>query len=176
MRAAWCRRAFASCARCSTGSRIRRPVGCCRRAFTAQFRPTASSRRVPLRRSSATRLAPWLDDALNAASQAHYGAPCGYIGQGGTIPLMSMLQQGFPAAQMMVCGVLGPKSNAHGPNEFLHVPYGKKLTAAVAQVMAAMAGAQAGIHWDRGHCSWDRSEEHTSELQSRQYLGFRLLL
>ena len=44
---------------------------------------------------------------------------------------------GFPAAQMMVCGVLGPKSNAHGPNEFLHVPYGKKLTAAVAQVMAA---------------------------------------
>ena len=86
---------------------------------------------------NAPTLAPWLDDALNAASQAHYGAPCGYIGQGGTIPLMSMLQKGFPAAQMMVCGVLGPKSNAHGPNEFLHVPYGKRLTAAVAQVMAA---------------------------------------
>ena len=50
---------------------------------------------------------------------------------------MSMLQKSFPAAQMLVCGVLGPKSNAHGPNEFLHVPYGKKLTAAVAQVMAA---------------------------------------
>ena len=64
---------------------------------------------------------------------AHFGAPCGYIGQGGTIPLMSMLQKGFPQAQMMVCGVLGPKSNAHGPNEFLHVGYGKKLTAAVAQ-------------------------------------------
>ncbi|KNZ34187.1 MAG: peptidase M20 [Methylibium sp. NZG] len=86
---------------------------------------------------NAPSLAPWLEDALNAASQAHFGAPCGYIGQGGTIPLMSMLQKGFPAAQMMVCGVLGPKSNAHGPNEFLHVPYGKKLTAAVAQVMAA---------------------------------------
>jgi acetylornithine deacetylase/succinyl-diaminopimelate desuccinylase-like protein len=86
---------------------------------------------------NAPTLAPWLEDALNAASRAHYGAPCGYIGQGGTIPLMNMLQQGFPAAQMMVCGVLGPKSNAHGPNEFLHVPYGKKLTAAVAQVMAA---------------------------------------
>ena len=88
---------------------------------------------------NAPALAPWLEDALNAASQAHFGAPCGYIGQGGTIPLMSMLQEGFPAAQMMVCGVLGPKSNAHGPNEFLHVPYGKKLTAAVAQVMAACA-------------------------------------
>ncbi len=82
-------------------------------------------------------LAPWLENALNAASQVNFGAPCGYIGQGGTIPLMSMLQEGFPAAQMMVCGVLGPKSNAHGPNEFLHVPYGKKLTAAVAQVIAA---------------------------------------
>jgi acetylornithine deacetylase/succinyl-diaminopimelate desuccinylase-like protein len=86
---------------------------------------------------TAPSLAGWLEDALNAASQAHHGAPCGYIGQGGTIPLMSMLQQGFPRAQMMVCGVLGPKSNAHGPNEFLHVPYGKRLTAAVAQVMAA---------------------------------------
>jgi acetylornithine deacetylase/succinyl-diaminopimelate desuccinylase-like protein len=86
---------------------------------------------------NAPSLAPWLEDALNTASRAHFGAPCGYIGQGGTIPLMSMLQEGFPAAQMMVCGVLGPKSNAHGPNEFLHVPYGKKLTAAVAQVIAA---------------------------------------
>jgi acetylornithine deacetylase/succinyl-diaminopimelate desuccinylase-like protein len=86
---------------------------------------------------NAPTLAPWLEAALNASSEAQYGAPCGYIGQGGTIPLMSMLQQSFPKAQMMVCGVLGPKSNAHGPNEFLHVPYGKKLTAAVAQVMAA---------------------------------------
>jgi len=82
--------------------------------------------------------APWFEQALNTASQAHFGAPCGYIGQGGTIPLMNMLSRGFPKAQMMVCGVLGPKSNAHGPNEFLHVPYAKKLTAAVAQVIAAM--------------------------------------
>ena len=81
--------------------------------------------------------APWFEQALNAASQAHFGAPCGYIGQGGTIPLMNMLSTGFPTAQMMVCGVLGPKSNAHGPNEFLHVPYAKKLTAAVAQVIAS---------------------------------------
>ena len=86
---------------------------------------------------NAPNLAPWLEGALNAASTAHFGAPCGYIGEGGTIPLMDLLQRSFPKAQMMVCGVLGPKSNAHGPNEFLHVPYGKKLTAAVAQVMAA---------------------------------------
>ncbi len=86
---------------------------------------------------NAPSLAPWLEEAVQTASQTHYGAPCGYIGQGGTIPLMNLLQQSFPAAQMLVCGVLGPKSNAHGPNEFLHVPYGKRLTAAVAQVMAA---------------------------------------
>jgi acetylornithine deacetylase/succinyl-diaminopimelate desuccinylase-like protein len=82
--------------------------------------------------------APWFRQALDAASQAHFGAPCGYIGQGGTIPLMSLLSQGFPTAQMMVCGVLGPRSNAHGPNEFLHVPYAKRLTAAVAEVIARM--------------------------------------
>jgi acetylornithine deacetylase/succinyl-diaminopimelate desuccinylase-like protein len=82
--------------------------------------------------------ADWFEQALNSASQAHFGAGCGYIGQGGTIPLMNMLSKGFPAAQMMVCGVLGPKSNAHGPNEFLHVPYAKKLTAAVAQVLSLM--------------------------------------
>ncbi len=81
---------------------------------------------------------PWFEQALNVSSQAHFGAPVGYIGQGGTIPLMNMLSAGFPKAQMMVCGVLGPKSNAHGPNEFLHVPYARKLTAAVAEVMARM--------------------------------------
>jgi acetylornithine deacetylase/succinyl-diaminopimelate desuccinylase-like protein len=81
---------------------------------------------------------PWFSQAMDAASRSYYGAPCGYMGQGGTIPLMNMLSRGFPKAQMMVCGVLGPKSNAHGPNEFLHVPYARKLTAAVAQVIAQM--------------------------------------
>ena len=82
----------------------------------------------------------WFETALNDASQNYFGAPCATIGQGGTIPLMNMLSKGFPAAQMMVCGVLGPKSNAHGPNEFLHVPYAKKLTAAVAHVMTCVPG------------------------------------
>jgi acetylornithine deacetylase/succinyl-diaminopimelate desuccinylase-like protein len=82
--------------------------------------------------------APWFEAALQDASQAHFGAGCGTIGQGGTIPLMNMLSQGFPRAQMMVCGVLGPKSNAHGPNEFLHLDYAQRLTASVAQVIARM--------------------------------------
>lgn len=81
---------------------------------------------------------PWFEQALQDASQAHFGAGCGTIGQGGTIPLMNLLSQGFPTAQMMVCGVLGPRSNAHGPNEFLHLDYARRLTASVAQVIARM--------------------------------------
>src|SRR3990167_4597000 len=88
---------------------------------------------------NAPETAPWFAQALDAASQAHFGAPCGFIGQGGTIPLMNKLSEGFPTAQMLECGVRGPKSNANGPHEFLHVPYAKKLTAAVAQVIAGMA-------------------------------------
>ncbi len=87
--------------------------------------------------------ASWFERALNDASLAHFGSGVGYLGQGGTIPLMNMLSQSFPNAQMMVCGVLGPKSNAHGPNEFLHLPYAKKLTAAVAQVMSCHPSAVA---------------------------------
>ena len=75
--------------------------------------------------------------AMDEAIRAQFGAPVGFVGQGGTPPLMNLLQQGFPAAKMMVCGVLGPKSNAHGPGEFLHIDYGKRLTASMAQVIAA---------------------------------------
>ncbi len=87
--------------------------------------------------------ADWFLNALNRSSRDYFGSDCGFIGQGGSIPLMGMLSKGFPKAQMMVCGVLGPKSNAHGPNEFLHVPYAKKLTAAVAQVIASMPSESA---------------------------------
>ncbi|MBU6438429.1 MAG: M20/M25/M40 family metallo-hydrolase, partial [Betaproteobacteria bacterium] len=83
-----------------------------------------------------TPLQPWLQQAMQDASRASFGQDLGYIGQGGTIPLMNLLQQQFPKSQHVVCGVLGPKSNAHGPNEFLHVAYAKKLTAAVAQIIA----------------------------------------
>ena len=80
--------------------------------------------------------APWLSTLLDTASQSFYGKPAAYLGEGGTIPFMGMLGVMFPYAQMLVTGVLGPKSNAHGPNEFLHVPYVKKLTAAVALILA----------------------------------------
>jgi acetylornithine deacetylase/succinyl-diaminopimelate desuccinylase-like protein len=83
--------------------------------------------------------APWLAEALDEASKLHYGKPAAAIGEGGTIPFMAMLGKHFPDAQFLITGVLGPKSNAHGPNEFLHVPYAKKLTACVAHVLARHA-------------------------------------
>jgi acetylornithine deacetylase/succinyl-diaminopimelate desuccinylase-like protein len=83
--------------------------------------------------------APWLADALERASQAHYGKPAAAQGEGGTIPFMAMLGQRFPAAQFLITGVLGPHSNAHGPNEFLDIATGKRVTACVAHVVAAHA-------------------------------------
>jgi acetylornithine deacetylase/succinyl-diaminopimelate desuccinylase-like protein len=87
---------------------------------------------------NAPAIAPWLSAALDAASQANFGKPAAYMGEGGTIPFMGMLGVKFPQAQMLVTGVLGPKSNAHGPNEFLHVPFAKKVTVATAMVVAAV--------------------------------------
>ncbi|SEU10681.1 M20 family metallopeptidase [Stigmatella erecta] len=81
-------------------------------------------------------LAPWLEKATAEASQAFFGKPFMAMGEGGTIPFMEMLGKRFPEAQFLITGVLGPNSNAHGPNEFLHIPTGKKLTAAVASVVA----------------------------------------
>jgi acetylornithine deacetylase/succinyl-diaminopimelate desuccinylase-like protein len=84
-------------------------------------------------------LAPWLGDALDEASQAFYGRPALHMGEGGSIPFMGMLGERFPEAQFVITGVLGPQSNAHGPNEFLHVAYAKKLTACMAHVLARHA-------------------------------------
>jgi len=81
----------------------------------------------------------WLKAALENASLACFDRPAAFMGEGGTIPFMGMLGTSFPAAQFLITGVLGPKSNAHGPNEFLHIPYAKRVTACVAQVLAAHA-------------------------------------
>ena len=87
-------------------------------------------------------LSPWLEQALETASHATFGAPAAMIGEGGSIPFMGMLGRAFPEAQFVITGVLGPNSNAHGPDEFLHVPFAKKLTAAIALLLQAHAGRQ----------------------------------
>ncbi|KTD21984.1 succinyl-diaminopimelate desuccinylase [Legionella lansingensis] len=84
---------------------------------------------------NAPKMVEWLEKAINDASLTFYQKPAAYIGEGGTIPFMGMLGEKFPKAQFMITGVLGPHSNAHGPNEFLHLEMAKKLTACVAFVL-----------------------------------------
>ena len=84
---------------------------------------------------NAPKLSKWLEDAIEEASQSFYNKPAMAMGEGGTIPFMAMLGEQFPAAQFVVTGVLGPNSNAHGPNEFIHIPFAKKLSASIAFIL-----------------------------------------
>ncbi len=88
--------------------------------------------------------APWLEAAVRHASQACFSAPAMKMGMGGTIPFMKMLGDAYPGVQFMVTGVLGPQSNAHGPNEFLHLDTARRLTACVALVLADHAERHSG--------------------------------
>lgn len=83
----------------------------------------------------APKTADWLAESIQEASMAFFKKPAIYMGEGGTIPFMAMLGDKFPDAQFMITGVLGPHSNAHGPNEFLHLDMVKKITACVAYVL-----------------------------------------
>src|SRR5687768_4686061 len=87
----------------------------------------------------APQTAAWLDAAVETTSIKNYGKSAMWMGEGGTIPFMAMLGAKFPSAQFLITGVLGPHANAHGPNEFLHLGYAKRLTACVADVIAAHA-------------------------------------
>ena len=85
---------------------------------------------------NAPQLSPWLEETVAQASQDYFGQPAAYMGEGGSIPFMGMLGEKFPKAQFLITGVLGPHSNAHGPNEFLHIPTGKRVSMVVASVVA----------------------------------------
>lgn len=104
-------------------------------------RVTYSSGERPGSGWNAPAMAPWLLESVRRASGAHFGAPPMFDGLGGSIPFMSMLAERFPEAQFLVTGVMGPGSNAHGPNEFIDLPTGVKVTACVAQVLADHASA-----------------------------------
>jgi acetylornithine deacetylase/succinyl-diaminopimelate desuccinylase-like protein len=92
---------------------------------------------------NAPSFAPWLEESMQRASRDFFGKESMYMGTGGSIPFMGMLGEKFPGTQFLITGVLGPNSNAHGPNEFLHIETAQKVTACVAQVLADHA-AQKG--------------------------------
>src|ERR1051326_1263358 len=85
---------------------------------------------------NAPELAPWLEASVSRAGRAAFGHEPAYMGEGGSIPFMGMLGEKFPKTQFLITGVLGPGSNAHGPNEFLHIPYAKRISETVARVLA----------------------------------------
>ena len=88
---------------------------------------------------NAPTFAPWLQTALDDASQQVFGNSSRAFGEGGTIPFMGMLGSMFPEAQFVITGVLGPGTNAHGPNEYLHLPTAQKLTSVLALLLDAHA-------------------------------------
>lgn len=97
-------------------------------SVSVEFDKPASGWNAPM-------LAVWLDTAIQEASMLFYGKEALAMGEGGTIPFMAMLGEKFPQAQFLITGVLGPGSNAHGPNEFLHIAYAKKLSACIAFIL-----------------------------------------
>lgn len=86
-------------------------------------------------------LSPWLEQSLARSSERAFGVPPAYMGEGGSIPFMAMLGEKFPQAQFVVTGVLGPHSNAHGPNEFLHIPTARRVSLMITQVLADHAAS-----------------------------------
>jgi acetylornithine deacetylase/succinyl-diaminopimelate desuccinylase-like protein len=85
------------------------------------------------------KMADWLESTANKASKKVFGKEMAYIGEGGTIPFMGQLGEQYPKAQFLILGILGPKANAHGPNEFLHIPMVKKLSCALAYIVSEHA-------------------------------------
>ena len=89
--------------------------------------------------------AAWLSDATDEASVAFFGNRSASVGEGGSIPFMAMLKDRFPGAQILATGVLGPGSNAHGPNEFLDIPTAEKLTASLGRILEAQCAHAQGL-------------------------------
>ncbi len=116
------RRSRAASSSSSCSRTIRRTA---RRSASSSRRPAAAGTRRRSRRGSSSR--------STRHRSEFFGAPAAYNGEGGSIPFMGMLGEKFPGAQFLITGVLGPHSNAHGPNEFLHIPTGKRMTMCVAQ-------------------------------------------
>ncbi len=79
---------------------------------------------------------PGFEQAMYRASQQVFGREPVYVGGGGGIPFLRILGDRFQDTQFLVSGVLGPQSNAHGPNEFLHIDYATRPTGCVSLVLA----------------------------------------
>lgn len=78
----------------------------------------------------------WTTQAFDKAAQTYFGRPAQYLGEGGTIPFLGLLQRKFPEAQFCVTGILGPKSNAHSIDEGFPIEFAKKLTCCISTIVS----------------------------------------
>src|SRR5438045_368847 len=142
MRPGSCRPPYASCARCCRDSMMNTREKAVRILKDAIEADPPYGAEVEFEAEggqsgwNAPPLAKWLEKSVAHASEEAFDKPPAYMGEGGTIPFMGMLGEKFPETQFVITGVLGPHSNAHGPNEFLHIPTGKRVTMAIARVIA----------------------------------------
>jgi len=87
-------------------------------------------------------LSPHLDKNIRDAGAAFFdGKPTGSYGMGGSIPFLSELGTMYPDTEIVAFGLLGPDSNAHGPNEMLHLDYAKRLTCSLAHIIQSVANS-----------------------------------
>ncbi|MEZ6189463.1 MAG: hypothetical protein R3F62_31245 [Planctomycetota bacterium] len=71
-------------------------------------------------------------DAAERAYRDAFGKDLVRIGVGGSIPFITLFAERFPTTPLILNGVMDPQTNAHGPNESLHVGlFGKVVEANV---------------------------------------------
>ena len=75
---------------------------------------------------------------VNAGKDFFDGAEGKSYGMGGSIPLLAQLEEMYPDTRIIALGLIGPKANAHAPNECINLTYAKKLTCSLSHMIAAL--------------------------------------
>ena len=82
---------------------------------------------------------PWVSEAFNVAGKDFFdGNENGTYGQGCSIPFLAELGHMYPETAIFALGVLGPKSNAHVPNECINLEFTRRLTCTLSHMIAAI--------------------------------------
>ena len=84
-------------------------------------------------------------DAAKAAWSAAWGTDTVTVGAGGSIPLVSALNQAVPRADILLVGATDGFANIHGPNERVLLDEVEKATTAIADLFGRLGRAQGDV-------------------------------
>lgn len=85
----------------------------------------------------------WLANVTKKAGQDFFeGRDTSSYGMGGSIPFLAELGKMYPDTFIMALGLIGPKANAHAPNECINLTYAKKLTKALSHLIAEVGSKE----------------------------------